>query len=167
MTHAPHIPGHHDNSWQLYVMCLQACFLAEFRFLNLFDHIPWMLFSYGCLECLLSSFNNQTYIILIILLHLLVLDAISRCCHTKSAWRFVHVRMKKRFKPRVVFSVSLWLMIHGVQLEERHLYGTTTREGHLSASWHSSWTTTDCRVSYAVSKPNSIPWVTLGHWSIR
>ena len=106
MTHAPHIPGHHDNSWQLYVMCLQACFLAEFRFLNLFDHIPWMLFSYGCLECLLSSFNNQTYIILIILLHLLVLDAISRCCHTKSAWRFVHVRMKKRFKPRVVFSVS-------------------------------------------------------------
>ena len=72
----------------------------------LFDHIPWMLFSYGCLECLLSSFNVQTYIILIILLHLLVLDAISRCCHTKSAWRFVHVRMKKRFKPRVVFSVS-------------------------------------------------------------
>lgn len=62
--------------------------------------------SYGCLECLLSSFNIQTYIILIILLHLFVLDAISRCCHTKSAWRFVHVRMKKRFKPRVVFSVS-------------------------------------------------------------
>ena len=22
-------------------MCLQACFLAEFRFLDLFDHIPW------------------------------------------------------------------------------------------------------------------------------